>query len=910
MINAVIIGQLSLMQSVVVTLPDEKSIFSFVCRGLADFPGVTAVQFTDVFQRITAPQTTKGTTTSFPILANQVSHGSLLFTLSDPQAFSPYEEYLNNFCVMLAVILDERNERRQNELAKIELENQVQERTRDLHLSEQFLLDSQEVAETGSWALNLQTNQLTWTTQSYRNFGVSPDTYSPSVDSILALVHPEDRTAMQTWIGATQAGEDAGSLEFRVRHPDGTIIILEGRGRLIRDDNNRPVRMIGTNHNITERRRVEADLAESRERFRAVIEAEPECVKILNAQGRLQEMNPAGLRIIEADSFEQVRNQCIYPIINESHRNAFIDLTKRVLQGESGTLQFEITGLNGGHKWLETSMVPLYDLRDKTKPYGSLGITRDITQRKAAEEKLKNSESKLRRAQELFHVGNWEWNLSTNGLTWSEETFRIYGFDPHEITPDYDLVVKMMSPKSKDEFREKIAASLRDKQPFEMDYSFVRRDGAEATIHTIGVVIVDADGTPIKLEGTIQDITDQKNQEESLQMAKESAEQANRTKDLFLATLSHELRTPLTAILSWSQMIKSGRLDAGRFQKGIEVIEQSALNQSRLINDLLDVSRIASGKLLLDCRQISPVQIVASEINTIASLVSEKKIEVIQDIDPIVTTVFADPARLHQILWNLLGNAIKFSAHGGKIWVTLRRKGLYAEFIIRDNGAGIPPKFLGHIFDRFAQADSSSTRHHGGLGLGLAISSNLIRMMGGTIKAESPGKGSGATFTFQLPIQPPAIRPESAFGQTLDIKLVANPPNQEALNRTRGMKILCVDDDSATLEAIKMVLESFGAVVRPVLSGKQAIEALVEFTPDLIVSDIAMPDLDGYGLLEAVRAMPSEKDKQTPVIALTAYAGPEDQKHATEAGFNGYLAKPVDANVLLQTVARLARKVA
>lgn len=528
---------------------------------------------------------------------------------------------------------------------------------------------------------------------------------------------------------------------------------------------------------ITKRKKAEMELVESRARLRSIIDAEPECVKVLDAQGRLLEMNPAGLRIIEADSFAQVQGHFVYPLVDERDRDAFIALTKRVFEGQTGKLQFEIVGLKGSRKWLETNAVPLYDPVNKSKINGLLGITRDITLQK-------RMESELREA-------------------------------------------------------------------------------------------IDA------------------------------AEKANQTKDLFLATLSHELRTPLTAILTWSQLIKSRKLEAGATQRGIEVIEQSALAQSRLINDLLDVSRIAAGKLSLDSWEISPIQIITSDIELISSAAAEKQIEIIQDLDPTVTTVFADPARLHQILWNLLGNALKFTPRGGKIWITLRRTDGLAEFIVRDNGMGIVPEFLNHIFERFSQADSSSTRSYGGLGLGLAISSSLVKMMGGMIKAESQGKGMGATFTFQLPIRAVALQGEAESLQRLGVKLLAaTKPTPEELNQIKGTKVLVVDDDLATLEAVTVLLESFGAIIRRALSAKEALEILTDFTPDLIISDIAMPEVDGYGLLKKIRGLFSEKFKSTPVVALTAYAGPEDEKRATEAGFQGYLSKPVDVNVLLRTVVK------
>ncbi len=534
-----------------------------------------------------------------------------------------------------------------------------------------------------------------------------------------------------------------------------------------------------------------------------------------------------------------------------------------------------------------------------------VAIHQDITERKQAEASLIKNQALLNETGNLGKIGGWEFDLIKQELTWTDEVYHIHEVDA-SFKPTVDKAIGFYTPASIPIITQALQRTIDQGDPYDLELEIITAKGNSRMVRALGKRrLFSAEAKTVF--GVFQNITERRQADEALREAKEAAEQANRSKDLFLATLSHELRTPLTAILSWSQLIKTGKLAPDKAQKGIGAIEQSALAQSRLINDLLDVSRIASGKLVLDCWEISPAQVLFEEINAVALAAAEKQIEVLQDIDPEVTTIFADPVRLRQILWNLLGNALKFSSRGGKLWVSLRRRGDYAEFAIRDNGMGIAPDFLGQLFNRFSQADSSSTRHHGGLGLGLAISSSLCRMMGGTIKAESPGKGLGATFTVSLPIRAVALQTESPLAHKLGIELIPQPTSEE-LDLIKGVKILCVDDDPPTLEAIKMVLESYGLVVRPVLSAKEALEVLNTFTPNLIVSDIAMPELDGYGLLKQIRNRPSQHNDPTPVIALTAFAGPEDQKRANEAGFQGYLAKPVDASVLLKTVARLVKK--
>jgi PAS domain S-box-containing protein len=613
-------------------------------------------------------------------------------------------------------------------------------------------------------------------------------------------------------------------------------------------------------------------------------------------------LDATGLRenLVIGKLAEEVLPPASLKMVLEKYKEAV--RTGRVVRWEE-TSEYP-TGIKQG----AVSISPVFD--EKGVCTHLLGIVHDITERKKFEDRLRQSEYRLAEAQQVGKLGSWETDLSTLVVKWSLELFRMFEIDPGSFQPSHSGFLAFVHPDDRARVDAAFVGSFEKRSPNAIEHRIVTDSGCTTWVEERWQIFHDDKGLPVRAVGTCQNINERKLAETALNDAKNTAEQANRTKDFFLATLSHELRTPLTAILSWSQLIKNRKLDAAAEQRGVEAIEQSALNQSRLINDLLDVSRIASGKLLLDCHDISPIAAIHSQMDTFASAAAEKQIEIIRDIDLTVTKVFADQARLHQILSNLLTNALKFTARGGKIWVTLRRAGSFAELVIRDNGVGIAPDFLDHIFSRFSQADSSSTRSHGGLGLGLAISSSLVKMMGGTIKAESPGKGLGATFAVQLPIQVLAIQPESTEDHRLTINLVASQPSSEEVNRIKGMKILCVDDDAPTLEAIKTVLELYGADVKSALSAKQALDIFKDFTADLVISDIAMPEMDGYGLFRSIRSLPSQKAKPTPVVALTAYAGPEDQKRVTEAGLQGYLTKPVDANILLQTVARFKKKAA
>ncbi len=398
----------------------------------------------------------------------------------------------------------------------------------------------------------------------------------------------------------------------------------------------------------------------------------------------------------------------------------------------------------------------------------------------------------------------------------------------------------------------------------------------------------------------IEDLTERKKAQESESAARAEAEKANQVKDEFLATLSHELRTPLTIILSWSQMLQSGKLDADKTKRAIEIVESSAKTQGQLIDDLLDISRIQAGKLKLSIQELDPRKIVSTLVESTRSLAAAKSIQIETDIDSTVKTVFADPVRLQQILWNLITNSIKFSPAKSKITVSLSSViGAGKKCIqirIRDTGKGIKPQFIPLIFKQFTQIDSSSTRAYGGLGLGLAIVKKLTEMHEGKVVVESAGENKGSTFTVTLPITPSLAVDREAQAQALPL-----PPPHFA-----HLKILLVEDEANAREVFSVLLQSFGASVKAVESAAAAIATIEKFKPDLLISDIAMPTEDGYSLIGKIRNLKSEI-RTVPAIALTAFAGEEDIQRALSAGFQAHVAKPVNNEKLLSVITRLTK---
>jgi len=389
------------------------------------------------------------------------------------------------------------------------------------------------------------------------------------------------------------------------------------------------------------------------------------------------------------------------------------------------------------------------------------------------------------------------------------------------------------------------------------------------------------------------------------QTIRAEAEAANRAKDEFLSILSHELRTPLNAILGWSAMLRQRTLSEDKVLRALETIERNAKSQAQLIEDILDISRIITGKLRLQVRPVNLVPVIESAIESVRLAAEAKSIRLESRIDSQVGLLLGDANRLQQVVWNLLSNALKFTPKDGRVEIRLERVNSHAEITVSDTGPGISSDFLPFVFDRFRQHDSTTTRSYGGLGLGLAIVRQLVELHGGTVTVVSPGIGQGTTFTVTLPamiIPQPPSDPEPLNS------IVETKPRVEASPTLEGLQILVVDDEADALELLSTILQNNGAEVIAVASVKQAltiIETATDRSPDVLVSDIGMPDEDGYSLIRKLRQLEAQRGGKLPAIALTAYAGSDDRRQALLAGFQMHLTKPVDAAELVAVVASL-----
>ena len=514
-------------------------------------------------------------------------------------------------------------------------------------------------------------------------------------------------------------------------------------------------------------------------------------------------------------------------------------------------------------------------------------------------------------------------DLNSIITSWNQGAERIFGYSAEEMIGT--SIMRLIPPERQGE-EEEILSYLKRGERFE-HFETVRttKEGRHLHVSLTISPIKDANGRVVGASKIARDITDRKLSEEALREAQKAAEsakadrerlleseraarseaeRASYVKDEFLATLSHELRTPLNAVLGWATALRAGHFPTEELEQGLETIERNARVQAQIIEDLLDMSRIISGKVRLDVQRVDLPAVVAAAIDTVRASASAKGVRLQTIIDPLNAPVTGDPNRLQQVFWNLLSNAIKFTPKGGRVQALLERVDSHVEVSIIDTGEGISPEFLPYVFDRFKQADASTTRRHGGLGLGLAIVKQLVELHGGSVRVKSSGTGKGASFIVSLPmtVLHPLQEPwERGHPQSKPRDL----PSVPAIS-LNNVSVLVIDDELDARNLLKLLLESAGAVVYLAPSAEQGMEHLLTKSVDVLICDIGMPDVDGYSLMRRIRALGDGQKSEVAAVALTAYARLEDRTEAMSAGFQNHLPKPVEPAELLAVVHSLA----
>jgi PAS domain S-box-containing protein len=664
----------------------------------------------------------------------------------------------------------------------------------------------------------------------------------------------------------------------------------------------------GSAKKIRQRQRLEQAPHDLKQQLNAMVHQAIVGIAQVDLTGRFVLVNQRYCDIV-GRPLQQVLNLRMQDITHPEDLPRNLALFERAAAGEgSFTIEKRYIRPDGSPVWVHNSVSPVTD--PSGKPQYVVAIAQDITERRR-EEQLRSLLAAIVESTDDAVIGK---TLDGTIVSWNAGAQRIYGYSPEEVI---GRPISVLVPASRPDELPSILERLKRGELIDhFETVRVRKDGKHIDVSVSISPIKDAAGAIIGASAIARDISDRKRFEAERskllareQQARVQAEAANRAKDEFLATVSHELRTPLNAMLGWARMLRADQLDAATSARALEAIERNAKSQAQLIEDLLDVSRIISGKLRLDVRSVELPLVIEAAVDAVRPAAEAKEIRLQKVLDPQAGPVSGDPDRLQQVVWNLLSNAVKFTPRGGRVQVRLERVTSHIEVTVSDTGRGISTDFLPFLFDRFRQEDGTPSRKYGGLGLGLAIVRHLVELHGGTVSAESSGEGQGATFRVSLPLMIVSqlvgvlagglTRVHPTAGQSLPFD---SSPVLE------NVRVLVVDDEPDAREILTVILEQCGAQVKAVGSAPEAWEALQGWKPRVLLADIGMPGEDGYALIRRVRALPPEQGGNTPAAALTAFARTEDRVRALSAGFQIHVPKPVEPAELVAVVQNLARQ--
>ncbi|NMF66485.1 hybrid sensor histidine kinase/response regulator [Brasilonema octagenarum] len=666
-----------------------------------------------------------------------------------------------------------------------------------------------------------------------------------------------------------------------------------------------PIELIATVRALLRIRRAEELALDRVQEWQTTFDSIRDGVGLLDSTGRFVRCNKA---------MKEFLGKPFSEIIGSQHQELMLDALSgcnvnpflRVQE----TLHRQSLVIHTGGQWITVTVDPV---QDKQKSFvGAVYILADITSRKQAEIALRASEERSRLLLEnvkdyaiLFIDTQWRitgWGLGAENILGYQES-EILGkpasciFTPEDLQQGVD--------------KQELAKAVSEGRA-EDERWHIRKDGSRFWASGILTPLRDETG---KLRGfckILRDFTGLEDEQTQLlereQEARSAAEAANRMKDEFLATVSHELRSPLNAMLGWIKLLNTRSFDAATTTRAMETIERSAKSQAQLVEDLLDVSRIIQGKLRLNVSPIELVEVIEAALETVRPAADAKEIQLQSVLDPTAGLVAGDSDRLQQVVWNLLSNAIKFTPNGGRVQVRLESVNSYVEISVTDTGRGISPDFVPYVFERFRQADSSTTRIYSGLGLGLAIVRHLVELHGGTVHAESQGEGQGATFRVQLPLvkQSRGVKDSLSEEENMFSSVLSNSTPVPILD---GVRILIVDDEPDTRDFLVAAVEMSGAQVIAASSVIEAIQVILQQKLDILVSDIGMPGEDGYSLIRKVRMLSKKEGGEIPAVALTAYARVEDKTRSLLEGFQMHLSKPIDPDELTTVIASLVKKI-
>ncbi|MGG6263888.1 PAS domain-containing protein [Leptolyngbya sp. AN03gr2] len=770
-----------------------------------------------------------------------------------------------------------------------------------LQESEERLRLALEATGLGIWDWDVQHDRVTWAGDNERLFGLVPGDFDGTYEAYLNCVHPDDRETVKQCVTEALNEKRGYTQEFRVVYPDGTIHWLRTQSKLFLDADGNPVRLIGTNQDITDAKYSEIALQESERQYKTLANSIHQIIWVTDGKGEAQFANDrwrdyCGITFLEAaEDWETV----VHPGDRELCRTKW-EIAKR--DRIPYLVEFRFRRFDGEYRWHLTHGVPTIDATGQVEQW--IATITDIHDRKLAETALTESEARYRALADL--IPQFVWVTNSDGQNeYANRQFCEYTGKTEAELSKLDWL-EIIHPDDRTSTQERWMSAVRDGEFYEIEYRFRRFDGVYRWFLGQGQPLRNKQGRIVRWFGTCTDIHDQKQIEieraqllAEAQTARSEAEAASRMKDEFLAIVSHELRSPLNAMLGWTKLIRAGKLNESMQEKAIQVIERNAEAQTQLIEDLLDISRIIRGKVRLNLRSVDLVQVIEAAIDTVRPSADIKQIDLESRIETDSAIVSGDLDRLQQVVWNLLTNAVKFTPESGIVKVELSQTDSHAQIRVIDTGKGISSDFLPYVFDRFRQAENVTTRTTGGLGLGLAIVRNLVEMHNGTVRVESLGEGKGSTFIVELPL----LKNNPARSGIRDLTLSID--NDVSLD---GVRVLVVDDELDTREFLVTALEISGATVTAAASSREAIQQIEQSPPTVLISDIGMPNEDGYALIQKVRSLSPDRGGTIPAVALTAFARQEDRIAAIESGFQMHLSKPIEPDRLIAAVKSLTRQ--
>jgi len=755
---------------------------------------------------------------------------------------------------------------------------------------------------------HIEKNRITGMRGAVALLGYAPPGAGFSRDDWIELIHPEDREIARERVAAAMEKEcESYQVRYRLRQRSGDYLPVCEVGWITRDEEKRALRALCRVTEFTERQREAEEIIRRGREFKLLAENSPDNISRLDAELRHIYFNSTLESVLDARAQDYPGKKAGEMELPLGAPQVYEDkLLSALSSGEEERFEFSFS-TNEQTRYYETLLIP--ELDEQGAVESLLSVTSDITARRQVEERWRESDERLHQILEAAEVGAWQWDFPTGGGAWYGMNVALLGVHPKEFAGTYEASLKTVHPDDLGAINHAVKRSIETGVEFRVEFRVIRPQDGVRWLLAKGQVYTTAEGVPERMMGVTYDITPRKQVEaarqellEREQAARAEAEAAARAKDEFLAVISHELRTPLSAMLGWAEVLRARQPGDPVYERALQTIERNAERQSRLIEDLLDTTRVLSGKLRIEMQPLYLDALLEESLDVVRPTAEAKGIELCAALDSDPGLVMGDANRLQQVFWNLLSNAIKFTDPGGRVEAQLKRDDAEVRVIVRDTGKGITPDFLPHVFDLFRQADSSSARRQGGLGLGLALARRLVEMHGGAIKADSSGEGQGAIFTITLPAR--SGHRTTTEMQAVEIKKALDASGGASLASLNGLRILVVDDEADARDLLAIRLQQYGADVITAASVDAAMEILAQqgSRPDLIVSDIAMPGEDGYSLIRRVRALGPEAGGRIPAIALTAYSRTKDRVHALAAGFQMHVPKPVNASELAHAI--------